>query len=145
MVGALDDFRISLDVIGDEIDPDEISAILGTQPTTAHRKGDSIHGRDGEFRRFAKSGRWSISTTSRGVDEPDFDASLRELLDSLTDNLDIWKRLSQRFDTGLFCGIFLTNSNRGFTISPELMTALGDRDLYLGLDVYGAELPQSME
>ena len=143
MVGALDDFRISLDVIGDEVDPDEISAMLGCQPTTAHRKGGAIHGRDGMFRRHAKSGRWSLAVSSRDDEEPNFDTSLREMLESLTDNLDTWKHLAQRFDTGLFCGIFLTDSNRGFTISPELMSALGDRELYLGLDLYGPELPQS--
>ena len=145
MVGAVDDYRISLDVIGDDVDPDEISAMLGAEPTTSHRKGDAIHGGDGTFRRYAKSGRWSIETSSRDVDEPDIDTSLRDLLDSMTENIDIWNRLSNQFDTGLFCGIFLTDSNRGFTISPELMSALGDRDLYIGLDLYGSELPQSLD
>lgn len=145
MVGALDDFRISLDFIGDDVDPDEISNMLGVQPTTAHRIGDSIHGNDGAFQRNAKTGRWSITASSRNTKEPDFERSLRQLLDSLTDDLEVWRELSRRFDSGLFCGIFLTDSNRGFTLSADLLTELGKRNIYMGLDVYGQELPQTME
>ena len=145
MVGSLDDYRIALDILGDDVDPDKISRMLGAEPTKSHRKGDAIRGADGTFRRRAISGRWSIERSSRDINEPDFGTSLRELLDLMTDNLDIWNRLSDQFDTGLCCGIFLTDSNSGFTISPELMSALSDRNLYLGLDLYGPELPQSKE
>jgi len=143
MVGALDNFRISLDVIGDDVNPDEISSVLGAQPTSAYRKGDAIHGDDGAFHRNAKTGRWSIKATSRNMRDPDFDTCLRELLESLTGDLNVWRQLSDRFDTGLFCGIFLTDLNRGFTLSAGLMAELSARELYLGLDVYGPDLPQN--
>jgi hypothetical protein len=145
LVGPVDDFRISLDVIGDDVDPEEVSSLLGCQPTTGHRKGDEILGADGSFRRHARSGRWSIAVTSRHLGEPDFDTVLSNLIESLTDDLSIWTKLSQQFDTRLFCGIFLTDSNRGFNISAELMAALSARDLYIGLDIYGAELPQTFD
>ena len=142
MVGAVDNFRISLHVIGDDVDPNEVSSLLGSQPTTGHRKGDAILGADGTFRRIAKSGCWSIDVSSRDFDDADFDTCLMNLIDSLTSDLSAWRNLSQRYDTGLFCGILLTDSNRGFTISADLMSALSARDLYIGLDVYGADLPQ---
>ncbi len=145
MVGPVDDFRISLDVIGDNVDPEEVSLLLGSQPTTGHRKGDEILAADGSIRRRAKSGQWSIAVSSRSLDEPDFDTALSNLIESLTMDLSIWTKLSQQFDTSLFCGIFLTDSNRGFSISAELMAALSARNLYLGLDIYGAELPHTFD
>ena len=145
MVGALNDFRISLDFIGDAVVPDEISQMLGSEPTTAHKMGDPIHGADGTFRRNAKSGRWTISVTSRGEENPDFEQSLRRILDLLTDDLDVWRELSHRFNAELFCGIFLTDSNRGFTLSSDLLAELGKRHIQLGLDLYGPDLPQELE
>lgn len=137
MVGPVDNFRISLDIVGDDVDPDQVSSMLGAPPTTAHRKGDAIHGRDGKLRRHASSGQWSIEAIMDGAD--DFNVTLSKILETLTDDLDIWRQLSERFDTSFFCGVFLSDSNRGFTISAELMSALGERGLDVGLDIYGPE------
>ena len=142
MVGAVDDFRISLQVVGDDVDPDQVSMLLGSQPTSAHRKGDAINGQDGTFRRDAKSGRWSLELSSRDLDDLDFERALASLVGSLTDDLSVWLDLSGKYDTGLFCGIFLADSNRGISLPAELMSDLAARDLYLGLDIYGPELPQ---
>lgn len=120
---------------GDDLDPDEISTLLGATPTDAHRKGDELVGPPGKVR-IAKTGSWRLRATRR---EPeDLEAQIFELLDRLSQNLDVWRDLSARYKTDLFCGIFMGSSNDGLPLSPKALLALGQRGIALGLDIYDA-------
>jgi len=123
-----------LGFFGDELNPDEVSLLLGANPTEAYRKGDSVAGRNLIDLRVAKTGRWSISATRR---EPeDLESQIFELLNQLTQDMDVWSNLSARYKTQLFCGIFMGSSNDGLPLSPKALLALGQRGITLVLDIY---------
>jgi hypothetical protein len=134
-MGSINHSVAGLRFFGDDLNPDEISTLLGATPTDAHRKGDELVNSSGKVR-IAKTGSWRLRATRR---EPeDLEAQIFELLDQLSQNLDVWSDLSIRYKTDLFCGIFMGSSNDGLPLSPKALLALGQRGIALDLDIYDA-------
>ncbi len=50
----------------------------------------------------------------------------------------VWERLAHDFEADIFCGLFLGSPNEGIEISPQTLSAVGQRHLKLGFDIYGA-------
>ncbi len=122
--------------MGDDLDPDEISSLLGGEPTFSQRKGDQIIGKVTKRVRVAKSGMWSISVSDR---EPgDLDGQIAEILNPLTQDLEIWKDVVSRYRADLFCGLFMGSGNDGLSLSPESLLALGSRGIMIDFDIYNA-------
>jgi hypothetical protein len=126
----------SLRIAGKELVPDEITALLGSNPTHAQTKGQEILARSGRTR-TPLFGQWRLNAN---VTEPEnLDSQVAELLGKLTTDLTIWRDLAARFDIDLFCGWFMSGGNEGVTIEPKTQLALGERGITLSLDIYGPD------
>jgi hypothetical protein len=132
-MGAVDHSVATLRLFGDDLVPEEISAMLGASPTDAYRKDQELIGRVTGNVRIAKTGSWRLSAARR---EPeDLEAQIFEILDQLTQDLGVWEALS-RYEPDLFCGIFMGSSNDGLSLSAQALLSLGQRGIALGLDIY---------
>ena len=131
-MGQLNRSRASLPFFGEDLVPEEITALLGATPTESCRKGDDISRRAGALR-IAKTGSWRFHATERVPG--DLDAQVSEILDQLTPDLGVWASLS-RYEPDLFCGIFMASSNDGLPLSAKALLALGERGIALDLDIY---------
>lgn len=119
---------------GDDLDPVEITAGLGVQPTVGMRKGVSWATPSGR-QKIALTGFWRLNT---GDCEPaDLNGQINELLNGLSSDLTVWRSLSARFGGRIFCGIFLDSSNEGFDLKPETLSRLSERGLLIDFDIYG--------
>ena len=118
---------------GDDLIPDELSKLLGASPTRSHRKGEVRQLPNGNSHAWHK-GLWSLHATDRTPE--DVDGQIAETLDQLTDDLDVWNLLGQRFEIDLFCGWFMKETNEGVGISPKTMAALAARGIELAMDIY---------
>lgn len=135
-MAAFDDSLVTLQFFGDDLLPEEVSALLGATPTASHHKGQQLKGSQSGAVRIAKIGSWRLSAARR---EPeDLEAQIFEILDQLTGDLAVWQSLA-RFRPDLFCGLFMGSSNGGVSLSPRALLALGQRGIELGLDIYEAE------
>jgi hypothetical protein len=125
----------TLRIMGDELIPDEITRILGCEPSRAQSKGEELIGHKTGSIRIAKIGMWRLDSAKR---EPEnLDDQIEELLCRLNNSVDIWTTLSNKFKVDMFCGLFLGSSNEGLSISPKSLSALGARGIELDLDIYG--------
>ncbi|MBV6865023.1 DUF4279 domain-containing protein [Xanthomonas euvesicatoria] len=132
-MGALEYSVATLRFFGDDLVPDEISALLSGSPTASQHKGQERKSKNGVVG-IAKTGSWRLTATRR---EPeDLEAQIFEILDQLTQDLSMWAQLSSRYQPDLFCGIFMAKSNDGLALSAKAMLALGQRGISLGLDIY---------
>ena len=132
-MGAIDHSVATLRLFGDDLVPDEISALLGASPTVSHRKGQELIGSKTGIARIAKTGSWRRSAARR---EPeDLESQIFEILGQLTQDLTAWESLA-RFQPDLFCGLFMGSSNDGLPLSAKALLALGQRGIALGLDIY---------
>jgi len=130
--GEVDEYHICLRFFGDDLDPDAVSSVLGVQPTSSCRKGDLFRGKVSE--RIEKTGKWLLRLPEK-PGEP-FEPQIDALLNTLTQDLSVWRTLTQKYNADLFCGVWLRNWNRGMGLSPQLMARLAERGLELGLDIY---------
>jgi hypothetical protein len=134
-MAKIQDTKITLRFHGDDLDPQELSNLLGAMPTSAAAKGATLRSESGR-ERMARTGQWHLRVEATAPDE-EFDSQVTRLLDHLTSDLDTWRDLSGRFDGNLFVGFFLGSSNEGVVIDPETLGAIAARGLELGFDIYG--------
>jgi hypothetical protein len=127
--------RASLRFFGDDLNPGELTALLGATPSTCASKGDVIRSETTSRGRIAQTGSWIVRVGRR---EPgDLDAHVEELLSPLSKNLSIWRGLG-KYRPNLFVGLFLQETNEGIEISPHCLSSLAERGILLGLDIYCA-------
>lgn len=133
-MGHAKESRAGLRVFGDELDPDEITRRLGASPTKAFRKGDPDPlGRDGR-QRYAHTGRWHLHADRRFPE--DLNAQILEILDQVTDDLEVWRELGARYKIDMFCGVWMGHWNNGLPLFHEVLLALGQRGILLDIDLY---------
>lgn len=131
-MGALESTRVSLRVFGDELDPQEVTDLLGCPPTRQARKGDLRPSGHAE-----RTNGWWLRADKR---EPgDLNAQISEILARLTNDMTIWSDLKTRFRMELFCGLFMRSANDGLRLPAETLAAIGDRGIDLDLDIYGSD------
>lgn len=131
--GQVDESTATLRILGDDLDPDEITELLNFPPTVARRKGDVRVGKRTKKEYKARTGQWHVESP-RG--NGDLDQHIRWIIDALSTDQEIWDSIKARYDLDLFCGLFLEDWNRGTGITAELMSELGRRGIDLSLDIY---------
>ncbi|HET8707527.1 MAG TPA: DUF4279 domain-containing protein [Pseudomonadales bacterium] len=122
----------SLRVFGDQLIPEEITKLLGSEPTKSTRKGDVIP--SASHARNAKTGSWLLKAKS--CEPENLNEQVEWILSQLTSDLGVWSALCKEFEVDIFCGLFMEGSNEGFSLSPAIMSALGSRGIEIGFDIY---------
>ena len=130
--GEVDEYHISLGFYGDDLDPDELSRLLGAAPTKACRKGDVIVGKVTSH--TARTGRWQLSVPEH-PGKP-LEPQLVRLFAGLTQDLEIWRSLKSRYRPRFCINAWIRSWNRGLEISPEMVKSLSERGLGVGVDIY---------
>ena len=125
-------------VLGDDLDPPEVTRILGLTPTHAHRKGDA-HGR---FRR--RSGFWGID--SRVPRSGTVAQHCTELLAPLVNRADAIRELQRRaWFVGIHVSTFLgaDRVSAPIRVDPDVSSRAAALGITIDVDVYPSGRPQS--
>ncbi|MBK1616575.1 hypothetical protein CKO44_24340 [Rubrivivax gelatinosus] len=123
---------VSIRVCGGDLEPDEITAALGSAPSMSYRKGDLIS--PGRSAAVWKYGMWILKASES---EPaDFEKQVDQLLSTLTLDFSVWRSLGQRYQVDLFCGFFMDHRNQGFTLAVPTLSALVVRGIEPGFEIY---------
>lgn len=122
--------------MGGELDPAEVTRLLGVQPEIAARKGDPV--RRGDRMVAQRSGSWIYALDDGSSPERDLDDAIAALLCRLPADRAVWDDLGRRFRLDLFCGVFLGSPNQGCVLRPSTLRLMADRGLTLSLDIYAA-------
>lgn len=126
---------VGLRIFGDDLDPVEITRLMGVEPTACARKGDADRIRSGRDL-VARSGSWRLALDASAPGN--LNAQISAILAKLPDDLSVWRELSRRYRCDIFCGLFMHDGNEGAELQPDVLAMLGDRGLRLGLDIYNA-------
>jgi hypothetical protein len=134
-LAAIARVRVSLRVFGDSLEPEEVSALLGREPTRCHRKGDKI---DPNGRSVEPTGAWILDS---GLSEKaEIEDHVEALLAPVSNDSDEWASLTSRFSASILCSAFLDQYNEGFELSPRLAQSLAERGLVIAFDIYSGDL-----
>lgn len=125
-----DEIKVSLRIVGDELSPEEITVLLGCQPTESRMKGDEL--RSQSFISTAPTGIWLLSSSiTSSVEDAVFD-----LLNQVDNDPSVWSELTKRFRTEFFVGVFSETCQVGITVSASIIQKLSVLGLSIGIDVY---------
>lgn len=132
-MGQLQKSTATLGFYGDDLDPDEITALLGVTPTVGVAKGGSwLTSLGGE--KVAHTGSWRIEANP--CEPEDLNGQIEALLSSITADLDAWLTLTRRFRGVIFCGLWLKTHNQGLELRADMLGLLAERGLRLDFDIY---------
>jgi hypothetical protein len=120
---------VTLRFFGSELDPDEVSQLLGSRPTLSRRKGDTLPGQP-ETERSS----WLLPAESKS--RRPLEEQIHALFDRLSDDLAVWRKLTDKYQGDIFCGVWMETWNGGFGLSPDLLRRIDERHLGLAFDVY---------
>lgn len=130
----------SLRIAGDDLVPDEITTMLGSNPTVARRKGDPMG--IPPSHPPARTGMWHIRTEKAEGDA--LDRQIAAILSPLASDLSIWDNLAARFELDMFCGVWMNDWNQGLALSPRTMKLLAERNIPVEFDIYYERSPRRM-
>jgi hypothetical protein len=131
-MSALSGTAASLRLFGDDLNPDEVTLLLGKEPNVAERRGDVQ-----SSGRIARWGRWSVKVERRAPG--DLDGQILELLAGTIEDIAVWQHLTSVYDADVFCGLFLQEENEGIYVFPQTLRLLGERGIKLHLDIYAPD------
>jgi Domain of unknown function (DUF4279) len=132
--GPVDDASVSLDIYGDDLDPDEITQLLGLSPTYSHRRGDRLRPDGHSFH----AGAWLHQVKSDDVPGAP-ELALGYLLDRLPSDASLWARLVQQFEIRLNFRIGFTGWSKGFVLSAPTIQRAAVLGVRLEFDLYASE------
>lgn len=116
---------ITLRFQGNDLDPAEISAALGAEPTRAGKMSDLD----------VKTGHWAIQANWQFAGDPEelgmFSPKILDLLSPLSTDLPAWRSISQRFGGGVLCSASISYRAAALFLTTSAMAALSERGLSL--------------
>ena len=131
----VDRIAVAVRIIGDTLDPDRLTRMLGVAPTLARRKGEPME-RDGATVE-QPTGIWSYALPASP--EWELGDAIRTLLEQLPSDPALWESLALEFSTDVFCAIFLDAPNRLAILPVETLDLLAERRLQLTFDLFGGD------
>jgi hypothetical protein len=132
-VTGVDRLTISIRISGADLDPGDVTRLLGVAPTFAARAGDRWSAGGREFTQ--RTGVWSVQFEGATGDWT-LAAAIGQLLGRLPADTMVWKGLAATYRLELFCGVHLASWESGLRLAPELLGQLADRCLELDLGIY---------
>ena len=133
-MSAVKTSTVTLRIYGDDLVPQEITKMLGVSPSRAKIKGEKTVGRKTGKTYIAKSGMWQLGAPDR---EPeDIDGQIREMFSQVSADVSVWRGITKKYRVNLFCGLFMSETNDGLSISPQSLALLAERGIELWFDIY---------
>ena len=123
--------RAALRISGDTLRPDQITAILGLEPTQSGVKGERFSTRHSATRRTSF---WLLESPL--ADSLPLTDHLGWLLDLIEPKHDLIGSLGEKWRVEFFCGFSSENGQGGVTFDPSLLHRLAQLGIPLVLDLY---------
>jgi len=127
-------YTVELQIVGQDLNPEEVTRTLGLAPTQVRRKGEpKVEGATSKW----TTNMWAFEVLPQGRDDwsslGDALASVLSTFGPLRDRLHAYSAANQIY---LWCGHFMSSFDGGPTFSPGLLKSLGDFGVQLVLDTY---------
>ena len=131
-MASIQSINVSLRILGDDLDPEGVSALLGMEPTHGRRKGDAV---DGDALPAA-TGAWILESSLPETAE--IEEHVSQLLAPLSGDLDEWGTVTTNFSADMRCDLTLGNGSEAFDLSPRLAQSLAERGIVISFHITGS-------
>ena len=127
--------KASLRIWGEDLDPNEITALLGVSPSSSRRRGEPVSRR--ENAPLARHGSWHLRAACNRPG--DLDQQVAFLMTAISPDLNAWRGITDRYRADIFCGLFLENDAGGTHLSPETLMLVAERGIQIQFDIYAGD------
>ena len=143
--GPMPWFSVGLWLTAEDLDPDEVTRLLGVEPDLTRRRGvrwplPDPEGMSSPLRLSsvaARLGVWSIRLSPEQAPGCDVEAAMVKVLDRVAAAApEVWRRARAGAKARLSTALTLDAYNRGFGLGPTLLRRAVELDLELNFDVY---------
>ena len=143
--GPMPWFSVGLWLTADDLDPDEVTRLLGVEPDLTRRRGVRwpLPDRDGMSSPLrlssvpARLGVWSVRLRPEQAPECDVEAAITKVLDRLAAATpEAWHRACAGAKARISVALTLDAYNRGFGLGPALLLRTAELGLEMDFDVY---------
>jgi hypothetical protein len=131
---------VSIEFYGDELDPEELTRLLGSEPSWSSKVGERRKLSNGETQ-IMDHGKWLIDY-GKEISSVIVEEQIASLLDKMTDDPAIWHDLTSRYDTRVSCGIYINSFNEKFELSEAILKRLSDRHLKISMDIFSYDISE---
>ena len=129
--GPIRSARVSLRIFGPNLDPDEVTQLMGRAPSLSYKAGDRTSARVATPR---KKGMWILN--SEADPKKDITEHVAAVLQAVPSEQELWRRLADRFSVDLYCVCEIDGPNSGFELPIDLVREIGSRHLSVQIDIY---------
>jgi hypothetical protein len=127
-------YTVRLQIVGQALNPEEVTRTLGLMPTQARRKGEPKV--EGTTRKWTAN-MWAFEVLPQGRDDwSSLGDALATALSAFSPVRDKVRAYSATNQVYLWCGHFTSSFDGGPTLSPDLLRSLADFGVQLVLDTY---------
>jgi hypothetical protein len=131
--GNFEEFSVGVNFHSENLDREEITSLLGHNPTKAWNAGERHPIGNSKKTRITSWGKWYLSSER---DSTDVNVKLKSLFKDLTDDLDKWQALTSKYESWVDVAGYMDNWNRGFMVEADVLKLLSDRNLKIYFDIY---------
>lgn len=137
--GEVGEAKVTLCIYAEDLDPQQVSNLLGCNPTHAARRGEV----DPRYpkRPPAPTGRWLLESPH----ELAFGEKVAFLLDRTSAEEEQWHELAANHRVVLSIGLFLSSWNEGVEFPVPILKRLAARSWTVSLDIYSADSDEVIE
>jgi hypothetical protein len=128
--GPVDESSATLAVYSRDLEPRDVTALVGVEPTHSFRRG---------FKRGPRSpamqhGAWFLEVRGNAPDGPE--VQLETLLSKLPESANVWRQLIASYTVQLRLALHMQGSNKGFSLSKHITERLAVLGVDLEFDLY---------
>jgi hypothetical protein len=128
--GLVDETAVTLAVYGEDLVADDVTRLLGVEPSSSHRRGDRRGPRSAPY----KKGAWFLQQRGEAPLGPE--ELTTTLLDRLPSDEATWIRVGELYEVQVRFGIHFYGWNRGFDLSAALIARIAKLRAKLVYDLY---------
>jgi hypothetical protein len=128
--GPIDESTATLAVYGKTLDPVKVTKLLGVEPTASFKHGY----RRGPNSKPMRHGAWFLQVRGEAPDDPE--VQLAKLLKKLPDSTELWKDLNSKYTVQIRFGLHMTEWNKGFGFTPDLLKRISRMGVCVQFDIY---------
>lgn len=128
--GAIDESAVTLAIYGEHLNPNEVTQLLGVEPTKSFRSGH----KPGPRSPAIGHGAWFFEVRGKAPAGPD--AQLELLLSKLPESASIWQELNRHYKVQIRFGLHMQGWNKGFCMEASLLSRLASMGVALVFDLY---------
>jgi len=131
--GNCDEYSIGLNFYSEELDKDEISNLLNHKPTKSWNPNELHPIGNGQKFRKTNWGKWYLQSDREKID---LNLKIQKLLQQLNNDLDVWIKLTTKYECWIDIAGYMENWNRTLSINKYTLKLLAERNLEITFDAY---------